>query len=133
MFRNYDSQAGDNWAVNSPQESLAYILSNAGYDVWIGNNRCVQWSHGHQSYSPSDNVTHSKSAPGSIILWTDAAPHIIWILVSFMTSLHHVQLHSISHCMKEGKHGHEGRVFWNFPTRWMVSLFSQIIGTKFDK
>jgi len=32
-----DASAG--WCLNSPQESLAYILADNGYDVWLGNNR----------------------------------------------------------------------------------------------
>lgn len=27
------------WVINSPDLAIAFILSRAGYDVWLGNNR----------------------------------------------------------------------------------------------
>lgn len=53
------TQGGDYFVVNTPQESLAFVLADAGFDVWIGNSRAVQWSHGHQTLSPSDDVSLS--------------------------------------------------------------------------
>ncbi|CAM6121292.1 unnamed protein product [Calypogeia fissa] len=47
---------GDNWVNNSPQESLAYILVEACFDVWIANSRAIQWSHGHEYLTPEDDA-----------------------------------------------------------------------------
>ncbi len=31
--------------VTSGPESLAFVLAKQGYDVWLGNNRCVERKH----------------------------------------------------------------------------------------
>ncbi|CAM6120250.1 unnamed protein product [Calypogeia fissa] len=47
---------GDNWVNNSPQESLAFILVEACFDVWIANSRAIQWSHGHEYLTPEEDA-----------------------------------------------------------------------------
>ncbi|KAI4964463.1 hypothetical protein ZWY2020_005715 [Hordeum vulgare] len=40
---------GMTWLLSSPEESLAYILADRGFDVWVANNRGTRWSSRHVS------------------------------------------------------------------------------------
>ena len=42
------------WVMNDEDKANAFILSRAGYDVWMGNNRGSMMSKGHMTLSPKD-------------------------------------------------------------------------------
>ncbi|KAK7339353.1 hypothetical protein VNO77_20014 [Canavalia gladiata] len=42
------------WFLNSPNESLGFILADNGYDVWLASTRGTKYSRGHKSLNPND-------------------------------------------------------------------------------
>ncbi|KAL6136974.1 hypothetical protein ACLB2K_062269 [Fragaria x ananassa] len=49
-----DHQDGAAWLLNPPDQALAFILADKGYDVWLANARGTKASRGHNSLSTYD-------------------------------------------------------------------------------
>ncbi|URE14139.1 Triacylglycerol lipase [Musa troglodytarum] len=45
---------GLTWLLNPPQQSLAFVLADNGFDVWITHGRGTRWSRRHESLDTSD-------------------------------------------------------------------------------
>jgi len=54
LMHGFLSSAAD-WVNSGPGKSLAYILADLGYDVWLGNARGTTWSRAHVTLNPDND------------------------------------------------------------------------------
>lgn len=70
---------GDAWFMDSPNQSLGFILADHGFDVWVGNVRGTKWSHGHESLSDGDKEFWDWS-------WEEMALYDLEAMLSYINS-----------------------------------------------
>lgn len=68
-----------NWLTNPANESLAYILADAGADVWLGNSRGSIYSMNHTRLSPRDDAFWDFS-------WDEMAKFDLPATINFVVS-----------------------------------------------
>ncbi|XP_038705883.1 triacylglycerol lipase 1 isoform X2 [Tripterygium wilfordii] len=82
--------AGDAWFLDSPQQSLGFILADQGFDVWVGNVRGTFWSHGHISLSEKDKAFWDWS-------WEDMAMYDLAEMVHCINSVTDTKVFVVGH------------------------------------
>ncbi|KAG8048041.1 hypothetical protein GUJ93_ZPchr0008g12127 [Zizania palustris] len=83
---------GMTWLLGSPEESLAYILADGGFDVWIANNRGTRWSRRHVSLDPSSRSYWNWS-------WDELVVNDMPALVDYICSHTGQKPHYVGHSM----------------------------------
>ncbi|XP_042008438.1 triacylglycerol lipase 1-like [Salvia splendens] len=81
---------GDAWFLDSPNQSLGFILANRGYDVWVGNVRGTRWSHGHVSLSEEDKDFWDWS-------WQELALHDLGEMIHYIYSTTNSEVLVVGH------------------------------------
>ncbi|KAL6521820.1 hypothetical protein OROGR_018389 [Orobanche gracilis] len=62
---------GMTWLLNSPEQSLAMILADNGFDVWISNNRGTRFSRRHVNLDPAKSLENHTRLLASKLALTD--------------------------------------------------------------
>ncbi|KAJ0051971.1 hypothetical protein Pint_01940 [Pistacia integerrima] len=85
-------QDGVTWLLNSPKESLASILADNGYDVWIANTRGTKYSQKHESLTPIDQAYWEWS-------WDELMAYDLTAFVQFVHYNTGNKLHYVGHSL----------------------------------
>ncbi|XP_017486991.1 PREDICTED: lipase 3-like, partial [Rhagoletis zephyria] len=81
--------SSDCWILNGPNDALAFLLADAGYDVWLGNARGNVYSRNNIYLNPSQRSFWAFSWHEIAVL--DSPAMIDYVLnVTGETSLHYV-------------------------------------------
>ncbi|XP_058220144.1 triacylglycerol lipase 2-like isoform X2 [Rhododendron vialii] len=81
-----------NWLLNTPEQSLGFILADNGYDVWLANTRGTKYSSGHTSLSPSDPAYWDWS-------WDELAAYDLPASVQYVHDQTGQNLHYVGHSL----------------------------------
>ncbi|KMZ58830.1 Triacylglycerol lipase [Zostera marina] len=83
---------GMSWMLNSPEESLPFILVGKGFDVWLGNTRGTKWSRRHATLNSSSKEYWNWS-------WDELVEYDFSATVGFVYGKTGHKLHYIGHSL----------------------------------
>lgn len=90
------ADSSDSWLILGPADSLGYLLSDAGFDVWLYNARGNKYSKGHArnitqknfwNFSYEEMGTHDLPATIDYILQTTSRPKLSYVGFSQGTTI----------------------------------------------
>lgn len=82
--------SGDAWFLDSPNQSLGFVLADNGFDVWAGNVRGTRWSHGHVSFSERNKEFWNWS-------WQELAMYDLAEMARYIYSLTNSKIFIVGH------------------------------------
>ncbi|MBA0653230.1 hypothetical protein Goklo_020428 [Gossypium klotzschianum] len=80
------------WLMNTPDESLGFILADNGFDVWLANTRGTKYSRGHTSLSSNDSAYWEWS-------WDELVQYDLSALVQYVQYKTGQKLHYVGHSL----------------------------------
>ncbi|KAK4417887.1 Triacylglycerol lipase 2 [Sesamum alatum] len=83
---------GMTWLMNPPEQSLATILADNGFDVWISNLRGTQFSRRHLTIDPSNPQFWDWT-------WDELATHDLQSVIDFVFKQTGQKTHYVGHSM----------------------------------
>ncbi|CAL8139217.1 unnamed protein product [Prunus armeniaca] len=81
------------WLLNPPDQSLAFILADNGFDVWLANSRGTKSSRGHTSLSPDDDPAYWDWS------WDELASHDLPAFFQYVNNQTGQKLHYVGHSL----------------------------------
>ncbi|KAI8541333.1 hypothetical protein RHMOL_Rhmol08G0052900 [Rhododendron molle] len=83
---------GMSWLLNSPNESLAFILADNGFDVWISNIRGTRFSRRHATLNAKDPEFWNWT-------WDDLVTHDLPSVIDFVFKQTGQKINYVGHSM----------------------------------
>ncbi|GFQ03352.1 triacylglycerol lipase 2 [Phtheirospermum japonicum] len=83
---------GMNWLMTSPEQALAMMLADNGYDVWISNHRGTRFSRRHVSLDPMHPEFWNWT-------WVDLANQDLPAVIGLVFKETGQQMHYVGHSM----------------------------------
>ncbi|KAL7287740.1 hypothetical protein TKK_0018123 [Trichogramma kaykai] len=84
--------SSSDWVIPGKNKGLAFILSDLGYDVWMGNARGNTYSHGHVNYTTHDLRYWDFS-------WQEMAKYDLPAEINYIVRIKNASLMYIGHSM----------------------------------